>query len=135
MQIRPQKYPSSRPTFGGGRFVFASALLSVLILSVEMLLHLLPDTSFANFLLLGLVLFGAFGVGRELLTPSLKELAFYSAIIVAAVLIWPAAHLVTSAYQTSGFVSLVAFMVLVSAMALVLGVLSANLLAEHDGME
>ena len=79
------------------------------------------------------MLLGALGAGRELLTLSLKELAFYSFAIVAAGLIWPGARLAVSTYEVSGFVALAAFMAVVFALAVALGILSAKLLASHDG--
>lgn len=117
-----------------GRFLIAFVLVAALTTATPALFRLQPDSfSAVAFLSLPLVLFGALGVGREFLSPSLKELAFYSIAIVVAGLIWPGAQWAVSAYEAAGFVTLAAFMVLVFALALGLGVLSVKLLAKHDG--
>lgn len=83
-------------------------------------------------LFLPLMLLGAVGVRREFQTPSLTELAFYSSAFVAALLIWPGAHLAVSAYEASGFVTLAAFMFFVLAVAIALGVLAEKLFAAGE---
>jgi hypothetical protein len=83
-------------------------------------------------LFLPLVLIAALSVGRELLTPSLKELAFYTFAIFAAGVIWPGAHLAISSYKEAGFLALAAFMIFVFALAVALAVLSAYWLAGPD---
>ncbi len=62
-----------------------------------------------------------------------KSIAFYCIAVVAAGLIWPAARLAASTYEVAGLVTLLAFMVLISALAVALGVLTMKLLASHDG--
>jgi len=123
-----------RLNFHRGRFLAAFVLVAALTASARLLFKFQPDSIVAaGFLLLPLVLLGALGAGRELLTLSLKELAFYSFAIVAAGLIWPGARLAVTTYEVSGFVALAAFMAFVFALAVALGILSARLLASHDG--
>lgn len=85
----------------------------------------LPSGSLA--FLLALMLLGVVGARREFQTPSLKELAFFSIAIIAALLIRPGAHLAVSAYEATGFVTLVAFMAFVLALAIALGMLAGRL--------
>ncbi len=87
----------------------------------------------AAVLFLSLVLFEALGAGRELLTPSLRELAFYFIAILAAGLIWPGAHLAMSTYEAAGFVTLALFMVFAFVVAVALAVLAVELPASQDG--
>lgn len=123
-----------RHNFHRGRFLAAFVLVAALTAAARLLFKFQPDSIVAaGFLLLPLVLLGALGAGRELLTLSLKELAFYSFAIVAAGLIWPGARLAVTTYEASGFVALAAFMAFVFALAVALGILSAKLLASHDG--
>lgn len=90
----------------------------------------LPSGSAAVFL--SLMLLGALGARREFRTPSLKELAFCSIAIIAALLIRPGARLAVSTYEATGFVTLVAFMAFVLALAIALGVLAEKLLAAGE---
>ena len=127
----PQPRPPGRLPLRRGRFlaafVFVAILLGVtdgLFASGIVIAGLLP--------FLPLVLIAACGVGRGLLTPSLKELAFYFFAIIAAGVIWPGAHLAISTYEDEGFLALAAFMIFVFALAVALAVLSAHLLADPD---
>ncbi len=116
------------------RLLIACTAVAAPAAAAQALFKLQPDSiSAASILFLTLMLLGALGAGREFLTPSLKELAFYFFAIVAAALIWPAAHLAVSAYEAAGFVTLALFMAFVFALAVALGVLSVKLLASHDG--
>lgn len=135
MQIRlsqsrlPFRLPRHR-----GRFLVAFLLVAALMAAAHALFQLQPDSiSAVAFLFLPLVLFGALGVGRELLSPSLTELAFYCVAVIAAGLIWPGARLAVSTYQGTGLVTLAAFMVVVFVLAMALGVLAMRFLARHDG--
>jgi hypothetical protein len=67
------------------------------------------------------------GLWRSLLT-----LALVVAPFVAAMAIWPSARLAVSAYEVSGFVTLLAFMGIVLALATALGVAVVKLLAEDE---
>ncbi|MGE0239368.1 MAG: hypothetical protein AB7F09_00460 [Parvibaculaceae bacterium] len=86
-----------------------------------------------SLLFLPLALFGALSAGRELLSPSLKELAFYSFAIVATMAIWPSARLAAIAYEATGVVTLFAFMGFIIAVAIALGVAAVKLLSGSDG--
>lgn len=117
-----------------GRFLFAFVLAAAFMAVAHTLFSFQSDSiPAAGLLFLPLVLLGALSAGRELLTPSLKELAFYGFAMVAAGLIWPGANLAVESYEASGFVAIAAFMAFVFALAVALGVLSADLLASHDG--
>src|SRR5688572_27307501 len=107
MQIRlSQSKPPFQLSFHRGRFLVAFLLVAALMAAAHALFQLQPDSiSAVAFLSLPLVLFGALGVGREFLSPSLKELAFYSFAVVAAGLIWPGARLAVSTYETAGLVT------------------------------
>jgi hypothetical protein len=130
----PQRKTPLRLNFHRGRFLTAFVLVAALTAATRLLFKFQPDSIVAaGFLLLPLVLLGALGTGRELLTLSLKELAFYSFAIVAAGLIWPGARLAVTTYEASGFVALAVFMAFVFALAVALGILSAKLLSSHDG--
>ncbi|WP_162914350.1 hypothetical protein [Taklimakanibacter lacteus] len=116
------------------RFFASFLLVAALLIAAQALFATQPDSiTAAGLLFLPLVLFAALSAGREFLTPSLKELAFYLFAMVAAGLIWPGANLAVAAYEASGFVAIAAFMAFVFALAVALGVLSADLLASHDG--
>jgi hypothetical protein len=132
MQIRLSQL--NHLTLGHGRGLLTLILIAGPVVAAYSLFRLQPDSlSGVAFLFLPLVLFGALGAGRELLTPSLKELAFYSFAMVAAMLIWPSARLAVLAHEASGLVMLAAFMGFILALALALGVLAVKLLASHDG--
>ncbi|WP_119389543.1 hypothetical protein [Taklimakanibacter lacteus] len=135
MQIRlSQSRPPLRLPVYRGRFLVAFLLAAAMMATAHALLQLQPDSiSAVAFLSLPLVLFGALGMGRELLSPSLTELAFYCFAVVAAGLIWPGARLAVSAYQGAGLVTLAAFMVVVFVLAMALGVLAVKFLASRDG--
>jgi len=137
MQIRlSQSRPPFRLPFHGSRFLVAFLLVAFMMATASALFQLQPDAiSAVSFLSLPVVLFGALGMGREFLTPSLKELAFYSFAVVAAGLIWPGARLAVSTYQAAGVATLAAFMAIVFALAVALGVLTMKLLASNDGQE
>lgn len=117
-----------------GRFLFAFVLVAAFMAVAHTLFSFQSDSiPAAGLLFLPLVLLGALSAGRELLTPSLKELAFYSSAIMAALLIWPTARLTVSAYEASGFVMLAAFMGGIFALAVALGMLAVKLLSRNDG--
>lgn len=117
-----------------GRFLVAFVLVAAMMAAAHALFRLPPDSiSAVGLLFLPLMLFGALGAERELLTPSLTELAFYSFAIVAAGLIWPGAYLAVSTHEVLGLTTLMAAMVFVFILAVALGVLSMKLLASHDG--
>lgn len=90
----------------------------------------LPSGSLA--FLLALMLLGVVGARREFQKPSLTELAFFSIAIVAALLVRPGANLAVSAYEAAGFVTLVAFMAFVLALAIALGRLVERLFAAGE---
>jgi hypothetical protein len=90
----------------------------------------LPSGSLA--FLLALMLLGVVGARREFQKPSLTELAFFSIAIAAALLVRPGAHLAVSAYEAAGFVTLVAFMAFVLALAIALGRLVERLFAAGE---
>jgi hypothetical protein len=125
----PRRFPLHRV-----RFLLPLVLIAVLLG--------VPDTfvtyRFEGAVAAGLVLFlllvliAALSVGRRLLTPSLKELAFYFFAIVAAGVVWPGADLAISTYKDAGFLALAAFMIFVFALAVALAVLSAYWLADPD---
>ena len=129
-----QPKPSLRFHLLRGRFLVAFVLVAAMMAAAHSLFKLPPDSiSAVSFLFLPLMLFGALGAEREFLTPSLKELAFYSFAVVAAGLIWPGAYLAVSTYEVLGLMMLAAFMAFVFACAVALGVLSMRLLAGRDG--
>jgi hypothetical protein len=135
MQIRHALNRSLvRRTSLRGRFLATFLLVAALLIASHALFATQSDSiTAAGLLFLPLVLFAALSAGRELLTPSLKELAFYGFAMVAAGLIWPGANLAVASYEASGFVAIAAFMAFVFALAVALGVLSADLRASHDG--
>jgi hypothetical protein len=130
----PPPRPPRRFSLHRGRFLIAFLLVAAMLAAAHALFTLRTiGTAIAGILLfLPLMLIAALSVGRELLTPSLKELAFYFFAIIAAAAIWPGAHLAISTYKDTGFVALAAFMVFVFALAVALAVLSAYLLAAPD---
>lgn len=128
-----QSKPPRRFHFHRGLFLTAFVLVAALLIAAQALFKFQPDgVSGVGLLFLPLVLIAALGVGREFLTPSLKELAFYFFAITAAGVIWPGAHLAISAYKDAGFVALAAFMIFVFVLAVTLAVLSAYLLAGDE---
>jgi hypothetical protein len=136
MQIRlSQPKPPFRLPLRHARFLAAFVLAAALMAAARTLFELQPDNiSAVAFLSLPLVLFGALGAGRELLTPpSLKELAFYAFAVVAAGLIWPGARLAVTTYEAAGLATLIVFMIVIFALAMALGMLATRLLAGHDG--
>lgn len=109
------------------------AVIAALLTCARSLFPLQSESIPAALLLfLPFVLFAALGAGRELLTPSLKGLAFFSFLAVAALAIWPSARLAVTAYEATGFVTLLGFMGFVFVMALALGLLAVRLLAGRD---
>src|SRR5262245_38448566 len=130
----PQPRPPHRFPLHRGRFLVALVLAAILLGAADALFaYRFGGLVVAGLLLfLPLVLIAALGVGRELLTPSLKELAFYTFAIFAAGAIWPGAHLAISSYKDAGFLALAAFMIIVFVLAVVLAVLSAYWLAGPD---
>jgi hypothetical protein len=134
MQIRLSQHRSlARLGLGRRRSLITLGLIAALLAAAHRLFPLQADgISAVALLFLPLVLFGALGAGRELSTPSLTELAFYSFAIVAAMAIWPSASLAVTAYEATGFVTLLAFMGFVFAVAIALGVLAVKLLASRD---
>jgi hypothetical protein len=131
--VSPPK-PPRRFQIHRGRFLAAFVLAAVLLIAAHALVTSRTDSiTIAGLLLfLPLMLIAALSVGRGLLTPSLKELAFYFFAIIAAGVIWPGANLAISTYKDAGFVALAAFMIFVFALAVALAVLSAYLLAGQD---
>lgn len=130
----PQPRPPHRFHLHRGRFLAAFVLVAVLLIAAHALFTFQTDSIAITgfFLFLPLVLIAALSVGRGLLSPSLKELAFYLFAIIAAGVIWPGAHLAIATYKDAGFVALAAFMIFVFALAVALAVLSAYLLAGRD---
>ncbi|WP_119269872.1 hypothetical protein [Taklimakanibacter deserti] len=135
MQIRLSQHRGSlRLRVSRGRSLLALGALATLLAAACTLFLLQPDSLLAAVLLfLPLALFGALGAGRELLSPSLTELAFYCFAIVAVMAIWPSARLAATTYEATGFVTLFVFMSFVFALAIALGVLAVKLLAGDDG--
>lgn len=127
------RLPQSRPAlrFAMRHLHFLAALVLAAGLGI-LLTRLLALPAGSALLFLPLMLLGALGVRREFQTPSLTELAFYSSAFVAALLIWPGAHLAVAAYEVTGFVTLAAFMAFVLALAIVLGVLAEKLFAADE---
>jgi hypothetical protein len=125
---------SSRLPLHRGRFLTAFVLVAILLGIADALLayHFEGIVVAGILLFLLLVLIAALSVGRELLTPSLKELAFYIFAVLAAGVIWPGAHLAISTYKDAGFLALAAFMIFVFALAVALAVLSAYWLTGQD---
>lgn len=127
----PFRLPQPRPALRFAlRRAYVLAALALGLAGVATMIVSLPSGGAA--LLLSLMLLGALGARREFRTPSLKELAFYSIAIIAALLIWPGAHLAVSTYQSTGFVTLAVFMAFVLGLAITLGVLAEKLLAAGD---
>ena len=135
MQIRLSQHRGPlRLQVSRRRSLLTLGAIATLMAAAGTLFPLQPDGLSAVVLLfLLLVLFGALGAGRELLSPSLTELAFYSFAIVAVMAIWPSARLAATAYDATGFVTLFAFMSFIIALAIALGVLAVKLLAGDDG--
>jgi len=133
-QLSSSSRPPRRVHLHRGRFLAAFVLTALLLVAAHALFAFRAGSMaiIGLLLFLPLVLIAALSVGRGLLTPSLKELAFYSFAMVAAGLIWPGANLAVATYESSGFVAIAAFMAFVFALAVALGVLSADLLAGHD---
>lgn len=134
LQVSPSR-PPRRSRLHRGRFLAAFVLVAVLLVAAQgfFALQTVATAILGLLLFLPLVLIAVLSVGRELLTPSLKELAFYSFAIIATGAIWPGAQLAISTYKDAGFVALAAFMVFVFSLAVALAVLSAYLLAGTDG--
>ncbi|MGE0239550.1 MAG: hypothetical protein AB7F09_04730 [Parvibaculaceae bacterium] len=128
----PQSKPPRRFHFHRGRFLAAFVLVAALLIATQAFYPFLADHIAVASLFLSLVLFAAVSAGRGLLTPSLKELAFYLFAIIAAGMMWPGAQLALSAYEDAGFVALAAFMMFVFTLAVALAVLAAYLLAGQD---
>ena len=130
----PQSRPPSRFPLHRVRFLIPLVLVAVLLGVADTLTTYRFEGIVAagSVLFLLLVLIVALSVGRGLLTPSLKELAFSFFAMVAAGVIWPGAHLAISTYKNAGFVAIAAFMILVFALAVALAVLSAYLLDGAD---
>lgn len=127
----PFRLPQPRPVLRFAlRRAYVLAALAIGLAVIATMIVSLPSGSTA--LLLSLMLLGALGARREFRTPSLKELAFYSIAIIAALLIWPGARLAVSTYQATGFVTLAVFMAFVLGLAITLGVLAEKLLAAGD---
>jgi hypothetical protein len=132
MQIRLSQHRYSF-RLGRGRFLLALLLIVAVTAAIRTLFPLQPDSVLAAALLfLPLLLCAALGAGRELLTPSLTELAFYSFAIVVALAIWPSARLAVIAYEAMGLVTLIAFMAFAFALAIGLGVVAVKLLAGNN---
>ncbi len=130
----PQSRPPRRFPLYRARFLVAFMLVAILTGLADAFVTYSLDSAVVTGLLLflPLVLIAALGAGRGLLTPSLKELAFYFSAIMAAGVVWPGAHLAISTYKDAGFVALAAFMVFVFTLAVALAVLSVYLLAGSD---
>ena len=89
MQIRLSQQKHRFP-LGRRRSLLTLVAIAALLVAAHTLAPLQPNNISAAFLLfLPLVLFAALGAGREFLTPSLRELAFYFFAMVAAMAIWP----------------------------------------------
>jgi hypothetical protein len=133
MQIRLSQQKHRFP-LGRRRSLLTLVAIAALLVAAHTLAPLQPNNISAAFLLfLPLVLFAALGAGREFLTPSLRELAFYFFAMVAAMAIWPSAHLAAFAYEATGFfVPLLVFMGFVFALAIALGVVAVKLLSDRD---
>jgi hypothetical protein len=134
MQIRlSQHRPFLRLRLCRRRSLLTLAVIVILLAAAHTLSPLQPNGIWAALLLfLPLMLFAALGAGRELFTPSLTELAFCSFAIVAAMAIWPSARLAVIAYEATGFVTLLAFMGFVFALAIALGIVAVKLLAGDE---
>ncbi len=130
----PQSRPPHRLHLHRARILAALGLAVMVLAGADALLtYRLSGIVIAGlFLFLLLMLIAAWSVGRGLLTPSLKELAFYFFAILAAGVIWPGAHLAISTYKDEGFLALAAFMIVVFALAVALAVLSPYWLADPD---
>jgi ABC-type transport system involved in cytochrome c biogenesis permease subunit len=129
----PRSRPPRRFQLHPGRFLAAFVLAAILLIAAHALVTLrIGSMTIGLLLILSLVLIAALSAGRGLLTPSLKELAFYFFAIMATGAIWPGAHLAISTYKDAGFVALAAFMIFVFVVAVALAVLSAYLLAASE---
>lgn len=134
MQIRQSQHKSlARLQLNRGRSLLMLGVIAALLLVAHTLFSLQPNSILAAVLLfLPLALFAALGAGRELSPPSLTELAFCSFAIVAVMAIWPSAGLAAAAYEASGFVTLIAFMGFVIALAIALGFVAVKLLTGDE---
>lgn len=130
----PQSRPPHRLHFGRARFLAALSLVAIVLAGADALLtyRFGGIVVAAVLLFLLLMLIAAWSVGRGLLTPSLKGLAFYFFAFLAAGVVWPGAHLAISTYKDEGFLALAVFMILVFALAVALALLSPDWLAESD---
>ena len=128
----PPSKPQHRFHLHLGRFLAVFVFVAALLIAAQAFHQVLADHLALASLFLSLMLIMALSAGRGLLTPSLKELAFYFFAIIAAGMMWPGAQLALSAYEEAGFAALAAFMIFVFALAVALAVLSAYLLAGHD---
>jgi hypothetical protein len=129
----PRSKPPRRFQLHPGRFLAAFVLAAILLIAAHALVTLdIASMTTGLLLFLPLVLIAALSAGRGLLTPSLKELAFYFVAIIATGAIWPGAHLAILTYKDAGFVALAAFMIFVFVVAVTLAVLSAHLLASSE---
>ena len=130
----PQSRPPRRSSRHRTRFLIPFVLGAILLGVTDALVTYRVEGIVAavSVLFVLLVLVAALSVGRGLLTPSLKELAFYFFAIVAASVVWPGAHLAISTYKDAGYLALAAFMIIVFALAVALAVLSAYWLAGPD---
>jgi hypothetical protein len=128
--------PQSRPRVSRyrERFLILFVLVAILLAVADALVTYRFDGIVAagSLLFLLLVLIAALSMGRGLLTPSLKEFAFYFFAIVAAGAVCPGAHLAISTYKHAGYLVLAAFMIIVFTLAVALAVLSAYWLAGPD---
>lgn len=133
-QLSSSSRPPRRVHLHRGRFLAAFVLTALLLVAAHALFAFRAGSMaiIGLLLFLPLVLIAALSVGRGLLTPSLKELAFYFFAIMAASVIWPGAHLAIATYKDAGFVALAAFMIFVFVLAVALAVLSAYLLSGRD---
>ena len=127
-----QSKPPCRPHLRHGHFLAAFVVVAALLFAAQAFHQFLTDNIAITSVFLSLMLIAALSAGRGLLSPSLKELAFYFIAIVAAGMMWPGAQLALSAYEDTGFVALAAFMTFVFALAVALAVLAAYQLAGPD---
>jgi hypothetical protein len=116
-----------------GRFLVAFFLVAGLLIAAQAFQQFLIDNVAIISISLSLMLIGALSAGRGLLlTPSLRELAFYFFAIIAAGMMWPGAQFALSAYEETGFMALAAFMIFIFTLAVALALLSPYLLAGPD---
>ena len=132
INVSPSK-PSYRFHLHRGRFLAGLVFVAALLIATQTFCQILADHLAIAGLFLSLLLGVALSAGRGLLSPSLKELAFYFLAIIAAGMMWPGAQLALSAYADTGFAALAAFMIFVFTLAIALAVLPAYLLAGSDG--